>query len=385
MMELSLPAAGAAFSEIPASDTGALNVHKSAQEKVSAPSKWILNGPLDLFFVCGGAMWLVVIVCVAAYLCDSGFAYSFTSIVLLGGAFIFADAHNAATIVRFIDEPGLAARHPYVSILMPVLMVPLLLPLLLGSRNCLELGIKLYLIFIAQHVTAQAYGITMIYLRKTGLELSARQVLVIKTAFTAMMISGIALQLSSAASRYMVGVEVRWFDDIVPTSYLFFIGCAAVVASVVMLGMLCRQAHKSGKALHPAVVLLGANTLLLYTIGPALGLFSLVAPAFFHGTQYIAVTTSHNMKSLSIGSSLAAPKVVASKILTGDNVLYWTKIFSLGAVLYIVIPMMLSNFGIAPYKTMAAVFCLVNFHHFAADAVIWRRRNPNLDNQQVVS
>jgi hypothetical protein len=142
---------------------------------------------------------------------------------------------------------------------------------------------------------------------------------------------------------------------------------------------------KSDKALHPAVVLLGANTLLLYTIGPALGLFSLVAPAFFHGTQYIAVTTSHAMKSLPINSSTDAPELVTSKILTGDNVLYWTKIFSLGAVLYMVIPMMLSTFGIAPYKTMAAVFCLVNFHHFAADAVIWCRRNPNLNNQQTVS
>ena len=387
MMELSLPAARAAFPQIPALEAGAIEgapeIKESAPEKLAKPSRWILNGPLDLFFVCGGAMWLLLIVCSMANVLGSQVGSAFSSFVLIGGALIFADSHNAATLVRFIDEPGLAARHPYVSILLPVLMVALLLPQILGNPQHLEIAVQVYLILIAQHVTAQAYGITMIYLRKSGLELSTRQVQVIKTAYTAMMISGISRQLSPGSSSFM-GEQVSHLQ-IVPDFIAFAVGCGACIFFLIMFGMLSRQAHKSGVRLHPGAMLLAANTLLLYTVGPAVGLLALLAPAFFHGTQYLAVTTAHAMKSNQNDLAVGAPAVVASKLFTGDSILYWTKVLSLGAVLYMVIPMLLSKLGFMPAAAMAAVFCTVNFHHFAADAVIWRRRNPNLNNQQVVS
>jgi hypothetical protein len=380
MMELSLPTARAAFPQIPAVEAGAIEIKESAPESLAKQSRWILNGPLDLFFVCGGAMWLLLIVCTVADVLGSHVGYAFSSFVLLSGALVFADSHNAATIVRFIDEPGLAARHPYVSILLPLLMVALLLPQILGNPQHLEIAVQAYLILIAQHVTAQAYGITMIYLRKSGLELSTRQVQVIKMAFTAMMISGIARQLSPGTSSFMGGQLSHL--EIVPGFVAFAVGFAACIFFVIMFGMLSRQAHKSGVRLHPGAMLLAVNTLLLYTIVPAVGLLALLAPAFFHGTQYLAVTTAHAMKSHPNDLAASAPAVVASKLFTGDNVFYWTKVLSLGAVLYMVIPMLLSKLGFSATTAMAAVFCTVNFHHFVADAVIWRRRNPNLNNQQ---
>jgi hypothetical protein len=328
-------------------------------------------------------MWLLITAASIAYSFGEGTGQPFTAFVLLGGALIFADSHNAATIVRFIDEPGLAARHPYVSILLPVLMTVLVLPPLLGSPKYLEIGIHAYLILIAQHVTAQAYGITMIYLRKSGLELSGREILVIKIAFTAMMISGIVHQLSPGSS-FIMGAQITHFE-ILPNYVSFFAASGAVICFVVMLGMLSRQAQTSGKKLHPGAVLLAANTLLLYTIGPSVGLLALLAPAFFHGTQYLAVTTAHAMKPQPNDSDGGAPAAVAPKLISAENTLYWTKVFSLGAVLYMVIPMMLSKLGFLPSAAMAAVFCAVNFHHFAADAVIWRRRNPDFNKQQLVS
>ena len=374
-MELSLTAARAVFPENTVTDAGMVDANQSTPVKAPEQSKWILNCPLDLFFVCGGAMWLICFCAIPLYLISNSQAHTFLSLVLIGGALIFADSHNAATIVRFIDEPGLAARHPYVSVLLPALMVLCVLPSLLGSSEYLAYGMKLYLILIAQHVTAQAYGITMIYLRKTGLELSSRQVGVIKIAFTAMMISGIARQFSVVATYEMMGVQVPYWP-ILPDLLNFVLGLIAVFASLVMFVVIRIQAQKSGKSIHPGAVLLAGNTLLLYTIGPVVGIFALLAPAFFHGTQYLAVTTAHTMKQRSSDTSLnGAPHLVTPRLLTGENTLYWTKVLTLGAVLYIVFPMALYRAGFSPIAAMAAVFCTVNFHHFAADAVIWRRRN----------
>jgi hypothetical protein len=222
----------------------------------------------------------------------------------------------------------------------------------------------------------------MIYLRKTGLELSNRQVQVVKTAYTAMMISGIVRQLTPGDS-YILGHSTSHFN-LLPNFVSFPVGFGAFIFFLIMYGTLSRQSHKSGKKLHPGAMLLAFNTLLLYTIVPSVGLLALLAPAFFHGTQYLAVTTSHVMKSHPHDRTAGAPSVVASKLLSGGNIFYWTKVVSLGAVLYMVIPMILSKLGFLPSTAMIAVFCTVNFHHFAADAVIWRRRKSDLNNQQLV-
>jgi len=57
---------------------------------------------------------------------------------------------------------------------------------------------------------------------------------------------------------------------------------------------------------------------------------------------------------------------------TRSNFSYWFKLACWGIGLYVVVPLLLTKSGPSLVVCTAAMFCAINFHHFAADAVIWR-------------
>ncbi len=339
------------------------------EERPAQGPQWILSPRLDLIFICGGLLWCIFFFC---YPLSFGFHPKSTLTVLLtfGGALMFADSHNAATILRLIEERGLAKSHPIVSFVLPVAFVACGALLLLNS-SWLSLAITLYLIVVAQHATAQAYGIAMIYLRKSGLSLGLWQVKLVRAAFHSMMIAAIVRQFCPGAPAESLGVKTLFhpvFDLVTP---LIFDGLA-VAATASMFGMLIWECRKAKVPLHPGAALLTLSTLAVFTLGQSHYLALALAPAYLHGSQYLAVTTSLLLKQQ---KQQEQQKHYCAANLQ-DLCAYFGKLFSMGLAIYLVLPYGISRLGFSTVDALAVVFLMVNFHHFVADAVIWKMR-PN--------
>ncbi|HEY9757408.1 MAG TPA: hypothetical protein V6C97_19725 [Oculatellaceae cyanobacterium] len=329
--------------------------------------QWILSRRMDLLFICGGLLWIIFFV---FYPFTFGFYQkdSLTTLITFAGALLFADAHNAATILRLIEEPGLAKSHPIVSFALPCAFA-LTGVALLCHNSLLSPAITLYLILVAQHATAQAYGITMIYLRKSGLTLSSWQVRLVRWTFHSMMIAAIVHQFSPGAPVRSMGIDTVYyplFDLTTPV----VVDALAVVVACTMFGVLMYECRKAKVELHPGAAILTLSTLAVFTLGQAHQLALALAPAFLHGSQYLAVTTSLYLKQLKDDPSCTASGKFE------ELAAHYGKLLSIGLALYFVLPYGITRLGFSNVEALAVVFLMVNFHHFIADAVIWKMR-PN--------
>lgn len=335
----------------------------------ASTSRWILNSWLDIFFACGGLLAIVLLISSPLEQFQGGF----WAIWLLGISVLFADSHNAATLVRIVEEPGVFQKHPVISMWLP-LGLSLTLPLLLHENNVLLWALNAYLIFISQHVSAQSYGMVMLYLRKTKIAIGMHEVRTLKLAFTAMMLAGIVRALSAPSA---IVPEVEGMKTMLALPDWMFVTTSAIAAiyAVYAIVMLHEAARQSDVQLHPATYLIITATLAIFTLSGYFGPLALYAPAFFHASQYLLVCAALNATSYGAVLREGSP---ARHMFSEANLQYLLKVASVGLFFYILIPHGLATAtGVPMLKTMAIMFCLVNFHHFAADAFMWRTTAKN--------
>lgn len=341
------------------------------------PHRWIVNPIVDLFFVCGGCLWILVTATILAPQLFNGNQAPVSSLLLLAGTFLFGDAHNAATIMRLCDEPQLRRKHKIVSFCAPMGLA-ILSALAISNPVVLVYCVKIYLLFISQHVSAQSYGIAMIYCGKAKLKLNKFEIMLMKTSFTSMTLTAVARNFSNNATAELFGVKVPvlvLFPESV--AWIFY----ALAASITLLALILvlRRTQKCAAQIPIGAILTALTTLMVLTIGANFGMAGVYAPAFFHGSQYLAVTTSAHLKASAqcIETRTNQAPRVGKEWLTNKGVLYFVQAVLLGVVLYLALPLTISQLGCPVFTALAAVFCAVNFHHFLADSVIWRMKDPN--------
>jgi hypothetical protein len=332
----------------------------------SASNRWILNGFLDVFFACGGLLALILlIVAVAPYQVEQMYGAIF-----LTASILFADSHNAATIVRIIEEPGIYQRHPFISVWLPVALT-IVIPIFAFTPMVLSWALNMYLIFISQHVTAQSYGMVMLYLRKTKIVLGEREAMAVKLAFRTIMIAGIE-RLLSTSSTLIPAVDGMRPLFALPEWLFTVCSIVAVVYSLYAVAILYDAARESKVALHPAAILIIASTLAIFTLGGYMGSLALYAPAFFHASQYIVICAALNATGYGTKERAGSP---ARQMFSEANLQYLLKLASVGLFFYVLVPSgIVSLTHIELVTAMAIMFCLVNFHHFTADAFLWRTK-----------
>lgn len=343
---------------------------------------WFLHPLVDLLFCCGGALWLVIAGHFlfhwhirAAY---DGPGVLAGSIAALIGVVFLSDAHNAATLVRLYGPSGVHRQFPLVSYAMPVALAALCVASIF-SPALLAMGLRIYLLLITQHLTSQAYGISLRYCSKWKYILDRQQKQGLQFFFVAVMIFGMVQQIGNPKFASLDRISAN-FNCSLPQWCLQLSYLVLATASLFLLFQTMSKAITRKQSMPPPVVLITASTAAVFLFSPdVLKVFWLYVPAFFHGSQYLIVNMSMKLKE--IRSSLHSSTAKATESILWERMLgYWCWLIVIGVTIYVGVPTTISHYGFNIITAFNAVFWTVNLHHFCTDAVIWKtgRRTPKL-------
>jgi hypothetical protein len=359
------------FASAPIENTGA------------APYPWIISKNFDFFFVCGGAVWILLAinylflgwtVPVSSTIGDP--LARFLMIVILIGQHVSADSHNAATYLRIYGSQEDRSRfHFYGKWLalscIPVFFMGINVPSLAGAF------VLIYLLTVFWHYAAQTFGVSLIYCYKQGYFLKSKE----KEIYRGFILSMSALILvrlmtfQELSPKNFFGVELPFWG---PLPLWFYHGCLVVFIgftvafSVVLLKNLVVE-----KKMMPWPALLCISTIAL--IGFSYGTLSTMVwfyiPVFFHGTQYLAVCLSYYLKERGLPEH-TAPSQMSQLVMSPTGLQYLGLVILIGAFLYVAIPHICQSIGYDYALVAGVVLATVNYHHFITDAAIWRLRDP---------
>jgi hypothetical protein len=358
------------------------------QELRGKAKVYLVNPFFDLTFVCGGLAVALTAICVHQFGINVNAAQASMPVIVLGllGTYLLAGPHTGATIFRLYGEKENRSRFYFVSFVLPVILIAALIAgLFLPVIARVEATI--YLIAVWHHYMAQSYGVAMMYCARTGMRLSKKEKFLPRAVLYLAVSAAIAEQFTSQWQRSS-------FLNI-PLSPIAFLPAEVVVTlqlclALAVLALLSEQVIKwrNGQATMPlpamAALLMGAAFL---TLGRALSdIVWLFLPNFFHATQYLAVVLAYQHKKE------AEKETKEDTIKPGNYSLLKTfgrlgdrlaEFFLIGLALFTIVPLAISALGFPFYLASALVFFSLSFHHFAADACIWKLKDKSVHSRLI--
>lgn len=346
----------------------------------TSPKLWIVSPMVDMLFVCGGMLWLLAAVSMLSpSLFASKTAPMFMVLTQIGAVF-FLDAHNGATILRIFNERELRAKHKILWLWAPLVLSSLFV-LCLFNQILLLVFLRIYMSLVPHHLTAQSYGICLMYFARAKVFLTRKEMFALKLAFTLMAVTSIARNFSGKAVSELMGVPVPSLV-LFPDSVGWSLAGIAWVTTLGACGLILKRIkHAERTHIPTGAIMVLFSTLTLLTLGPSLGLAVVFSSAFFHASQYLVVSGLVHLKKTELKHVQLPPPRPRHLIL--KSVTFWGQTIVLGTLLYLALPTALAHFGLSVVNTAVAVLCFASLHHFIADAVIWRMRDPK--NRAVLS
>lgn len=345
-------------------------------------NKWIVNPLIDLLFVCGGLLLLLVAVhclvsgSVTRFSTASGGYGKILFLVTIIGQHVFTNGHTMATLERVYRTPETRRRFRFYTVWLPFLSLPLIAAAI-ASPLALSIIVAIYLVWTYQHYLSQSFGIALIYCYKQNYRLSGFEKQSLHGFLLSMGLFVVTTQLSNLsylkeAFKQLTYKQEAFLPPWAPDLVLVAVGAFACAFAWHIIVRVVRDRQLMPV---PALLIVATMIALACAVDRSHSLYWLYAPAFLHGSQYIAVVLSMQYKSgrQEINQDLAIKKCLA----------YFGILVASGIFLYYGIPQVLEQVGINAVLAGTAIFLVVNMHHYATDAAIWKMREPDLRKQLV--
>lgn len=362
----------------PSAGGASLSMVPPSAECKPSTSPWIIGPVADVLFCCGGLVWILSFA--QGYLIDEinpRWAPTFASVTILA-SHLFGEAHISATLFKIYRTAETRSRFAFCTLWQPIFWTCLCL---YGIANPPVTGglLKLYLLWVYQHFSGQAYGLVLLYCFKRNYEITQADKLTLRYLLSAVTVVAIAKQLSVTAvpAPEFLGVALPTWNFLPSTIHFACVWLSYGWCLVFGLRLFVRGCEE--RRILPLPALLILITILVAYLGDEKNSNSLwlYLPAFFHATQYLAITVVQHLKDSVDSSTLPTSK--ESVKLRGLK--YYSNLLLLSVGLYVGIPMCLHLCGAPRDLAFASVFAVVNLHHFATDMLIWKMRNPETRNR----
>ncbi|MBS1989780.1 MAG: hypothetical protein JSS83_04630 [Cyanobacteria bacterium SZAS LIN-3] len=332
-----------------------------------------LHHPLiDLFFICGG--WLLLLVPLHAALNGGGPTISpYVQTLVLIGLYLISQPHSAATLFKLYGDRENRNSHPLVAYALPPALL-IVLAAAFAFPVVARIEATLYVILALHHIMAQCYGVAIMYCARAKVVLSKIERTLLQTIMWTAVAAAAGEQLSISYPRHtLLGIDLFLFN-IVPPEIINALHIVTAIAVVILAAVQAERWiwHKPMLPFPAAMTMLTAVTLLTLW-NTQNNLVWVFVPPFFHGCQYMAVI----MSSFAKQAKTAAPNMTASQV-REFSAIRLTELFIVGLILFLGIPKLLSFSGASFALCSALMFFAVNLHHFAADACIWKLRDPRV-------
>lgn len=348
-------------------------------------NRWLFGPVPDILFGCGVAYMAIFALLVFAG-ADVRAALPLGLLPLV--SVFFGTPHYGATLLRVYEHRN--ERRAYAIFTVWISLV--LVALYLGALYSALLGsflLTLYLTWSPWHYTGQNYGVTLLFLRRRGVEITPRTKRWIYASFllsyglTFLAIHGAAYSVDYAPLEYK-GSAYQFMQFGIPTPYWAWawivLGTGYVVSIAMAARDLLRRAARASDLLPSGlVVLTQALWFSLPPLGRELGLLSGVDPfkPDNAGFLFIWVAAGHAAQYLWVTTYYAGPSGNGARLRYYARCVFaGSAIWSLPAILYVWSGFQGSRFGgIGGEDVGVLVAAMVNLHHFMIDGAIWKLRD----------
>ncbi|MBS1995310.1 MAG: hypothetical protein JSS86_03325 [Cyanobacteria bacterium SZAS LIN-2] len=339
---------------------------------------WVLSPLLDYLFVSGGLVWLLYAVTffgITSIGADP--ASKLYGSILYWGAFLITDAHGPATLVRVFESKTTPKKVRYLvaawaAILFAVACVSV------SHKDVTQAFVKITLLWVVQHYIAQTFGVVLIYCLKRDYKLSDRERFIFQGLMRSLMYFVLIRMLTVPAYgriENFMGLEVPFWGPLPPIlvdiSQWIFVGFSA--AFIYVFG----KRFLTKKEAFPLPGLLAIVTVAAVTLSPRNG-FYLLGVTFYHASQYLAITFSYFLKEKSLNKAGDVPVNLLPHLISKPAIIYFAAIVAVGYVSTFTLPVYMIKNGLPDALVLCTVYALLNCHHFLADALIWRIRDPKV-------
>jgi hypothetical protein len=345
---------------------------------------WILSPTIDLLFCCGGILWVAYAFIISGVIPDpigAGMLAAALWWFAKLGMIVFSWGHQPATLWRVYLSPRTRKSVGKLIALWGALSLVLMVPSMLVP-GFVNIFIKLIIFWQVQHVLAQAYGVALIYCYKRKYFLSTFE----KDTFYRMMNAGIAfiivrsLILIEAGTGTINGVKIPFWGPL-PMWTMYVSGAVfGCFVALFMYNIIVRYVRQRQLFPWPAFLTI-FSCLLPYYLNMNAGMqaaFGLFIIAYYHGSQYMVVTSAYYLKERGLPEGLPATKI--SKLLwTPYARRYFAALIFIGFLLSDLVPRFCLNvFGLSQAATFGTMFCVLNFHHYFTDSIVWKLKDPEV-------
>ncbi len=281
---------------------------------------------------------------------------------------IFANyPHFSATLYRLYQSPENVRQFPVTSIGVPLLLIGAIAACLWQPAWVAPYFVTLFLVWSPFHYSGQTIGLTLLYSRRSGLEVGRWHWMALSAFVYATFIVSFAHPRNvEPVVRYGVTIPIihfpQWFDWIAMTT--MFVSAAALLH-------LAYTWYRSHKRIPPLIIFIPALAQFVWFLpGKQTAAFFEFVP-LFHSVQYLYVAWAMQIGLRLTGTDAAgAPRSVLNETLR-----WGLRNYIGGMLLFIALPWMLFWVDL-PFVTSAGIVtAAVNIHHFFVDGVIWKLRN----------
>jgi len=351
----------------------------TAAAKGPEPYKWILNPTIDILFSCGGMMWVFYAILQTGLSpsLNNGPAAMALWFAMMGGSFLFNNAHQPATLFRvYFSQVTRKAMGGFCTVL-AVIAVVICTPALFNHMWA-SIIFKLTLLWGAQHLTAQAFGISLIYCYKRGYFPSKRE----KDVLFAMMnlawiVAAIRMLTYRAYGEGTIAGFTYSFFKVFP-DWVCKLTEATFFLSVGVFCVLVGKRYFEKKQMFPYPALLTVATGLLMSVADktVIATWLLFTP-YFHSTQYLVVSAAFYFKERGLPEGVPLSKI-SCMLLSRIGLSYFLLLSVIGYLISVSLPNLLNSKGIPVALAFGGVYCMLNLHHYLTDAFIWKLRDPQI-------
>ncbi|MBU6455709.1 MAG: hypothetical protein KGS72_28320 [Cyanobacteria bacterium REEB67] len=352
--------------------------YASAEPSITIKKGWILNPLLDYLFVCGGLLWILYAVTFAGISAIGSDPKSqIYGSILFWGALLITDAHGPATLVRVFESKTTPKK---------VRLLVAAWALVLLAVGCFSVShkivaqcfVKITLLWVVQHYIAQTFGVVLIYCFKRDFQINKVERFIFQGLMRSLMYFVLVRMLTYpeyGRIENFMGLEVPFWGPL-PTLGVLLTGYAFVMFTLAFIALVVRRLIVS-RQMFPLPGILAIISVAAITLSPRNG-FYLIGVTFYHASQYLAITFSYFLKEKALVKNGSVPLSLVPQFFSRNALIYFFGIVALGYLTTNTIPVYMIKIGMSDALVMGTVYALLNCHHFLADALIWRIRDPQV-------
>jgi hypothetical protein len=338
----------------------------------AAQSSWLFGPRVD--YLCAGSLTFLIFLPLLVLNVTTPTPAVVGTLLILGNVLVNSP-HYAATYYRVYRAKAQILKYPTEAVVAPAVLTLVAAACFIFPTALTPWVAFVYLATSGYHYAGQTYGVSMIFLGKSGVKLTTLQKRILRAPiYAAYVYSVINMNVAGSKPSRVLETVVPMLD--IPVAGLVAAGVVVGLTVVMFLGLNLWFYRRNRRGLPPVVNTIVAAHVVWFTMTQFPILIAFVP--FLHCLQYLFVTAFFDFKEQRAQKTV--PELTLAQYFRSTMFFrYYATQVAIGLGLFIFLPLVLTSAGAGPRALVGAVvISILNLHHFILDGAIWKLRSPTV-------